>query len=89
MPRAAAIRDSDVWLVRNASVFELALPALELSLTDVGDQLLLRRVILPTELPAPLAAVPANDTLTLRLEVLIDGSVGDALAGYRTLVFYP
>lgn len=76
-------------VVRNASVFELALPALELSLTDVGDQLLLRRVILPTELPAPLAAVPANDTLTLRLEVLIDGSVGDALAGYRTLVFYP
>lgn len=76
-------------VVRNASVFELALPALELSLTDVGDQLLLRRVILPTELPAPPAAVPANDSLTLRVEVLIDGPVGDALAGYRTLVFYP
>lgn len=76
-------------VVRNASVFELALPALELSLTDVGDQLLLRRVILPSELPAPPTAVPANDTLTLRLEVLIDGPVGDALAGYRTLVFYP
>ena len=76
-------------VVRNASAFELALPALELSLTDVRDQLLLRRVILPAELPAPPAAVPANDTLTLRVEVLIEAPVGDALAGYRTLVFYP
>ena len=56
---------------------------------DVRDQLLLRRVILPTELTGAPAAVPANDTLTLRVDVLIDGPVGDALAGYRTLVFYP
>ncbi|MDP3619150.1 MAG: zinc-ribbon and DUF3426 domain-containing protein [Ramlibacter sp.] len=76
-------------VLRNASVFELAMPALELSLTDVRDQLLLRRVILPPELPAAPAAVPASDTLTLRVDVLIDGPVGEALAGYRTLVFYP
>ena len=65
------------------------MPALELSLTDVRDQLLVRRVILPAELAAAPATVPANETLTLRVDVLIDGSVGDALAGYRTLVFYP
>lgn len=76
-------------VLRNASLFELATPALELSLTDVRDQLLVRRVILPAELAAAPATVPANDTLTLRVDVLIDGSVGDALAGYRTLVFYP
>ena len=76
-------------VLRNASVFELAMPALELSLTDVRDQLLLRRVILPAELPVAPAAVPANNTLTLRIDVLIDGPAGDALAGYRTLVFYP
>lgn len=76
-------------VLRNASLFELAMPALELSLTDVRDQLLVRRVIMPAELAAAPATVPANDTLTLRVDVLIDGSVGDALAGYRTLVFYP
>ena len=76
-------------VLRNASLFELATPALELSLTDVRDQLLVRRVILPAELAAAPATVPANDTLTLRVDVLIDGPVGDALAGYRTLVFYP
>jgi predicted Zn finger-like uncharacterized protein len=76
-------------VLRNASLFELAMPALELSLTDVRDQLLVRRVILPAELAAAPATVPANDTLTLRVDVLIDGPVGDALAGYRTLVFYP
>ena len=76
-------------VVRNASLFELAMPALELSLTDVRDQLLLRRVILPAELVAAPATVPANSTQTLRVDVLIGGPVGDALAGYRTLVFYP
>lgn len=76
-------------VLRNASLFELATPALELSLTDVRDQLLVRRVILPAELASAPATVPANDTLTLRVDVLIDGPVGDALAGYRTLVFYP
>jgi predicted Zn finger-like uncharacterized protein len=76
-------------VLRNASVFELAMPALELSLTDVRDQLLLRRVMLPAELTAAPATVPASNTLTLRVEVLIDGPVGEALAGYRTLVFYP
>jgi hypothetical protein len=76
-------------VLRNASVFELAMPALELSLTDVRDQLLLRRVMLPAELTAAPATVPASNTLTLRVEVLIDDPVGEALAGYRTLVFYP
>lgn len=76
-------------VLRNASLFELAMPALELSLTDVRDQLLLRRVILPAELTAAPATVPASNTLTLRVDVLIDGPVGEALAGYRTLVFYP
>lgn len=76
-------------VLRNASLFELAMPALELSLTDVRDQLLLRRVILPADLPAAPATVPANNTLTLRVDVLIDGPASEALAGYRTLVFYP
>ena len=76
-------------VLKNTSDLTLAMPALELSLTDVRDQLLLRRVMLPAELTAAPATVPASNTLTLRVEVLIDGPVGEALAGYRTLVFYP
>jgi len=65
------------------------MPALELSVTDVRDQLLVRRVILPTEMPPPADKVPPQGLTTLRMEVSIDATLGDALAGYRTLVFYP
>jgi len=76
-------------VVRNASAFELALPALELSLTDAREQLLLRRVILPADLGAPSGLVPARGQLTLRLDVGVEAPQADALAGYRTLLFYP
>jgi hypothetical protein len=76
-------------VVRNASAFELALPALELSLTDTREQLLLRRVILPAELGVPSGLVPAQGQLTLRLDIAVEAPQADALAGYRTLLFYP
>lgn len=78
----------DVVLKNTASV-PLALPALELSLTDSRDAVLARRVFLPHELPDAPAQLPANSTITLRLSLAL--AVGEAMpmAGYRALVFYP
>lgn len=75
--------------IKNTAPYELAMPALELTLTDPQDQALLRRVLLGPE-------VNANNKLGANSEWLgsIDlsvrsGSAADRIAGYRILVFYP
>lgn len=73
--------------VKNRAAIALAMPAIELTLTDLQDQPVLRRVLLPAELSAP-QELPAqgewNGTLTVQL------SAGAArVAGYRLLAFYP
>ena len=76
-------------VLKNTSPLALAVPALELSLTDTGDRVISRRVFLPEELPGvpPLLPAQASVPVSLRLSL----AVGDELpmAGYRALVFYP
>ena len=67
----------------------LAMPALELSLTDNADAVIARRVFLPQELPGAPATVPALGSVSISLRLsLSEGGVG-AMTGYRALVFYP
>ena len=75
--------------IRNPSAQELAVPALELSLTDDNGAVSARRVFLPSDWPeAPLTLAPRSDW-PLRLELeLLEGSPG-GVAGYRALIFYP
>lgn len=76
-------------VLKNTAPIALALPALELSLTDTSDAVIARRVFLPEELPGAPALIPAHDTVSISLRLSL--AVGDALpmAGYRALVFYP
>lgn len=79
------------FTLRNAAALHVALPALELTLTDTQDQPLLRRVLGPAELgpqaPALLGAgAEWSSTLTLVVE---PGAGGARVAGYRLLAFYP
>ena len=76
-------------VMRNASVFELAMPALELSLTDARDQLLLRRVLLPTEWSGSPGTLAPQDSRTLKLALQVDADTARLMAGYRTVAFYP
>ncbi len=78
----------DVVLKNNADT-AVATPALELSLTDTRDQVIARRVFLPTELPGTPPQLPAQGTVpvSLRLAISDTGSLG--MAGYRALLFYP
>jgi hypothetical protein len=76
-------------VLKNTSDTPLALPALELSLTDTRDQVISRRVFLPEEWPDAPEVLPAQGSLTVSFRLSL--SVGEAtpMAGYRALVFYP
>ena len=76
--------------LRNQAPIDIAMPAIELSLTDTQDQPVIRRVILPTEFgaaPAVLAA-GADWSGTLALGIR-PGATTERIAGYRLLAFYP
>ena len=78
------------WVVKNKSRLALALPAIELTLTDLADQPVIRRVFTPAELGAMTDMVPAAGdwAATTYLRVKVDNDWPRAL-GYRLLVFYP
>lgn len=77
--------------VRNQAPLPLAMPWLELTLTDANEQPVLRRVLSPAELgvaePAVLAA-GADWSPALDLSVAADTAAA-RIAGYRLLAFYP
>ncbi|MBS0507292.1 MAG: zinc-ribbon and DUF3426 domain-containing protein [Proteobacteria bacterium] len=73
--------------VKNGAAFAVAMPALELTLTDAQDQVLLRRVLQPDELGAPAELAPgATWSTSVPVQVLQDAA---RVAGYRLLAFYP
>jgi len=78
------------FALRNQAPIDIAMPAIELSLTDTQDQPLIRRVILPSEFGAPgnVLAAGADWSGTLALSVR-PGTNTDRIAGYRLLAFYP
>jgi len=91
-------------VIRNAGAIPLALPSLELTLTDTQDQAQLRRVLTPTELGAtgPTLAADAEFSGVLAIRILdsppdastsqtpaVRSSAPLRIAGYRVLAFYP
>lgn len=75
--------------LKNTSDMALAVPALELSLTDSADEVVLRRVLLPTDWEAPADILMPNATLAMSLHLSLSGPNELRMAGYRVLVFYP
>lgn len=73
--------------VKNSSPQTVAMPALELTLTDAQDQAIVRRVLLREELNAPLELPPGfvwSGAMPLQV------AQGAAqVAGYRLVAFYP
>ena len=73
--------------IKNNSTLTVAMPALELTLTDAHDETLLRRVLLRNELGAPAQLAPgAVWSGTVPMQVMQETS---RVAGYRLLAFYP
>lgn len=76
--------------LRNSAPVDLAMPAVELALTDTLDQPVLRRVLLPEELGVRSGVIPVASEIqtTLVLSIKANGN-GERIAGYRLLAFYP
>lgn len=76
-------------VLKNSAAFPLAVPALELSLTDTRDNVIVRRVFLPAELPGAPEVLPPQGAVSMSLRLSIADSGVSSMTGYRALVFYP
>ena len=75
--------------LRNAAAVDIAMPAIELSVTDAQDQVLSRRVILPAEFGASSPALGAGAEWNSKISLNVKPGGADRVAGYRLLAFYP
>lgn len=78
------------FTLKNTSATALALPAIELTLTDLSDQPVIRRVYLAIELGINADTLAANSerAMSLTLAVMV-ADLADRIVGYRLLAFYP
>lgn len=97
---ALALDSSGLWrrggadhvfdaVIQNRSDLPLAMPAIELVITDAGDQPLVRRVFPPADWPGAPSVLPAGGEWPLRLELSLDPGLQQGMSGYRALLFYP
>lgn len=78
------------FAIRNQADLAVALPSIELSLTDVQEQIVIRRVLSPAELLTSLEVLaPGSEwPVTVAFQIRPDAAM-PRIAGYRLLVFYP
>ncbi|WP_184706264.1 DUF3426 domain-containing protein [Comamonas odontotermitis] len=74
-------------VLRNAADYAVAMPALELSLNDAAEKLVLRRVLGASDLQAP-AQLPAHGEWTGVIALTV-ADRGQEVVGYRVQAFYP
>ncbi len=73
--------------IQNQATTSVATPAVELTLTDAQDQVLVRKVLLPSDIGAPVE-LAAQTEWEGSLSVVTQG-LHLAVSGYRVLAFYP
>ena len=73
--------------MKSTATMPVAMPAVELTLTDAQDQPVLRRVLLPADMAAP-AELAARGEWATSISVIVTTG-GARVAGYRLLAFYP
>jgi predicted Zn finger-like uncharacterized protein len=77
------------FVLKNTADVALAMPALELTLTNASDIAIARRVFLPTEWPLAPSELAAGGTASVSLRLVIAADGATPMTGYRALVFYP
>jgi hypothetical protein len=73
--------------LRNAVDVPLAMTAIELTLTDEQDRAVMRRVLYPADLAAPLAL--AAGQIWAQAFTVEPSTLTSEIAGYRLVSFYP
>ena len=78
------------FTLKNQGAMTIAMPAVELTLTDSQDQTVVRRVLTPAELGSTTGVIAAGSDWagTIALAVTPANGAG-RVAGYRVLAFYP
>ncbi|TFY96352.1 DUF3426 domain-containing protein [Ramlibacter humi] len=78
------------FTLKNQAAQPVAMPALQLTLTDTSDQPVLQRVLLPRELGAPSETLAAAGEWSTSIAVAVNAAAGGGrIAGYKLLAFYP
>ena len=78
------------FTLKSTAAIGLAMPALELTLTDLQDQPVVRRVLLASELAAGKDILDAGAELSTAIPISVkQGSGTERISGYRLLAFYP
>ena len=76
--------------LKNSSDMPVAMPAVELTLTEAGDKPVLRRVLLAKDLGFSDATLAANTDWTGEAKLAVTSNPTMApISGYRILLFYP
>ena len=76
--------------LKNTASIDIAAPAVELTLTDLQDQPMIRHVLSATDLGASNGNLVAGSDLTLVIPVHVKTvNPSDRISGYRLLAFYP
>jgi len=76
-------------VIRNRSDREVAMPAIELTLTDIHDQILVRRVLPPEEWPRSADTLGPGAEWSLQFELALDHPNDQVMTGFRAILFYP
>jgi predicted Zn finger-like uncharacterized protein len=77
-------------ILKNTARTELALPSVELTLTDTRDAAVLRRVLPPTDFATTARTIAAGAEWSASLTVNVAAAASPShIAGYRVLAFYP
>jgi predicted Zn finger-like uncharacterized protein len=77
------------FTLKNSGPVEVAVPAMELTLTDLQDQPVVRKVLLPVEYGAKTDTLTAGGELSAMLPLGAKLSANERISGYRLLAFYP
>ena len=76
--------------LKNSSTSVVAMPSLEVSLTDGQDQAIIRRVLSPSQFGAANGMLAASSDFSTAVALQVQsGSPALRIAGYRLLAFYP
>lgn len=77
-------------VLKNTATLPLAVPAVEVTLTDARDEAVVRRVVAPAVLsPGAPALAPGTELPGTLALTLADAEQGARVTGYRVLAFYP
>jgi hypothetical protein len=77
------------FTLRNQAAMPVAMPSLELTLTDSQDQPVIRSVLAPRDLGAASVIPAAGESSSAVTVSVVPGGGSNRIAGYRVLAFYP